>query len=169
MTAIYEQDCGTYSIVLEPAYSFLSVEQTGAVGSIHNHLYHDQITLSSNDVNDIGRYSVTIRVTQITDDGDGFTDPYVGKMPDMTKEFLVTINPCDETLAVGTAVSDMAYTIGDDILTGTSYAWSQVCGYNIHVEVIDLPGFAVHDETNSQFVIDSSQDRALVGDYSVTV
>ena len=43
----------------------------------------------------------------------------------------------------------MAYTIGEDIETSTQYAWSQVCGYGIQVEVIDLPGFAVHDETNA--------------------
>ena len=77
-------------MVLEPAYSFLSVGRFGSVSSsTHAHPYDDKITLSSNDVNDIGKYSVTMRITQIPSNGDGYSDPYVGTMPDMTKEFSV--------------------------------------------------------------------------------
>ena len=67
----------------------------------------------------------------------------------MTKEFSVTINPCDETFAVGTAVPDMTYIIGSAAMTSPQYTWSQVCGYNVNVQITNLPGFATHDETNA--------------------
>ena len=61
---IYDQDCGTYSVTLEPVYSFLSIQTTGTVGTSQwAHQYPDQITASSNDVGDIGKYSVTLRIT----------------------------------------------------------------------------------------------------------
>ena len=74
------------------------------------------MTLSSNSVNEIGKYSVTIRITQISANNDGYERPYDGKMADMTKEFTVIINPCLETLAVGTAIPDMTYVIGSNTM-----------------------------------------------------
>ena len=117
MEYIYDQDCGTYSVTLEPEYPFLSIQTTGTVGpSQWAHQYPDQITVSSNDVDDIGKYSVTLRISQVIANGDGYTNPVIGKMDDLTKEFEVTVNPCLETLTAGTLVNDMTYTIGDSTM-----------------------------------------------------
>ena len=168
MENIYDQNCGTYSVVLEPAYSFLTVSRTGSVStSTHAHPYDDLITLSSSDVNDIGKYSVTMRITQIPG-VDGYAHPYAGTMPDMTKEFSVTINPCLETLTTGTAIPDFTYTIGQPSIT-KPYTWNQACGYNVDVQITNLPGFAEHDRDAQEITVDFIQDRAVAGPYTVTI
>ena len=67
MENVYDQNCGSYSVVLEPDYSFLSVQSLGSESTSQwKHKYPDQITANSNDVADIGKYSVTLRIIQDT-------------------------------------------------------------------------------------------------------
>lgn len=99
MEVVYEQDCGSYTTTLSPSYPFLTLESTGATAGPHSHSYHDKLTLASNDLSDVGQYSVTMTVSQDSSNGDGFSNPYVGYIPSVDYTFLVTVNPCDTTLS----------------------------------------------------------------------
>ena len=169
MEMIYDQNCGTYTVEIEPPYPFLTVQKAGSLGTSQwQHPYYDQITASSNNVDDIGKYLVTLRITQ-SGPTDGYSQPSAGKMADITKSFSVIVNPCLETLQAGGQVGDMSYTIGNPTMTSDQYSWNQVCGYAVTVEITNLPEFAIHDEAAQTFTIYKIQDREHAGSYTVNI
>ena len=64
MEDLYGQDCGSYSIRFEPAYTFLTTQNTGFTSPNTGLQYPDQITAFSNDSNDIGQYTVDMVIYQ---------------------------------------------------------------------------------------------------------
>lgn len=69
----YGQDCGTYTAILSPAYSFLKLEKTGKTGGPNEHTFWDRLTLFTDDPNDIGEYYVEVKISQEPANGDGYT------------------------------------------------------------------------------------------------
>ena len=174
MEKVYEQNCGTYSVTLSPTYSFLTIAQTGATSATNNLLYYDQLTLASSNPLDIGQYSVLMTVSQESSvPTDGYSNPYLGRLPSISYTFLVTVEPCETALSVDTPSPTMTYTIGDNSLIDGVYSFKQTpdCKYIVNAEIITLPlpAFALHQKNTNNFKIPRTEDRNLAGTYPVTV
>lgn len=84
----YDQDCGSYTIEFEPVdpsscdmTALLSADAKSGSGGVNNHAYSQQISLTSNDISDIGTCEMYM---VLKSDGyldkDGVTTRY---MPDL--------------------------------------------------------------------------------------
>lgn len=120
----FEQDCGSYSIEFEPVdatscdmTALLSVDAKSGTGGVNNHAYSQQMSLTSNDVSDIGQCEMYM---VLKSDGfldkDGATTRYV---PDKKYQFTATVEPCTMSLVNSPALSDidMTYTLGETAIS----------------------------------------------------
>ena len=168
---IYKQNCGTYTVTLSPAYSFLSLTKTGATGGPNNQPYWDRITLQSNDPIDIGQYEVLMTVSQNAAVGDGYNQPYVGAMPSISYKFKATINPCTATYAAVTKTTKITYTIGASALTTGTYLFQQTpnCAYIDFVQFTPaLPYYVKHNSATKDFTVMETENRDLAGTTTYT-
>jgi len=172
MEAVYTQNCGTYTIELSPPLTFLTILKTGANKTpISNVSYFDQLELNSTSMADVGKYTMTMTVKQVAANGDGFTTPFVGVMPQITYTFDVVVKPCDTTLSVTTPLSTLEYTIGSPGLTSSKYVFQQAPngGYGMIFSVANLPGHATHSQADQTVTVPLTNDLSLTGDTTVTV
>ena len=114
---VYGQDCGTYSIALEPVdptcdmSHLLTVAAPSGTGGSNNQPYPQEMTLESNDINDVGECDMEIVVTS-----DGFLDKdgvTTRTYQEKRFPFKATVKPCVATLANVEALEGMTYTLAD--------------------------------------------------------
>ena len=170
ISAIYDQDCGTYSAKLSPQLDFVTVQTTGSSLTSYGWEYPDLITVSTSSLDDVGMYSITMTIFQdINLPNHGFTLPYVGVLSPVTYTFTVTIKPCSTVPAIDKQIETIDYIIGDPTFkTFFSFTQTPACGYAQTVELEDdVPDFLKVDADYLTFIYTSGQD--LIGEYTINI
>lgn len=114
--------------------------------------------LESTQNNDAGSHTVTLEVS-LTD------------YPQITKQVTITVSieSCVVTETIGTAQpsESFAYQVGNPQAVAFTYEFAQNlnCGYAETYEVVGVPDFVQHDETDKQFTI-FSNDLNDAGEYT---
>ena len=114
-----------------------------------------------------------MRVEQLPDNGDGYSDPEPGSMAPIEYTFTVTINPCRlGRYQVQTAPARMTYIIGDYPQRGGDYSFKESlseCGYPAETQVLNQPGWLTHNEDDQRFTVGYFDDLQIAGIYNVTI
>lgn len=92
-------------------------------------------------------------------------------MPSLSYTFKATINPCTTSLAANLQPTVITYVIGSSDLTDGTYSFTQSpnCNYGEFVELTNLPFFALHNKSTNDFTIFETANRALAGQYTVSL
>ena len=91
--------------------ALLSVDAKSGSGGVNSHTYSQQMTLTSNDLNDVGQcemYMVLKSDGYI--DRDGSTTRF---LPDKKYQFTATVEPCQTTLVNSPPLSSMTYILAE--------------------------------------------------------
>ena len=80
------QNCGSYSIKLEPDLQFFLVTSSGTKGP-RGYPYNDTLTLKKTELSDIGEYQVKMTVYQNPAIGDGYKLPKPDIMQPISYDF----------------------------------------------------------------------------------
>ena len=87
-------------------------------------------------------------------------------------DFIVFIEPClVSSYDATTQVSVIVYNVNQETLTDGYYVFDEtpVCNYPETVTVTNLPDFANHNESSSDFTIPQNNNLDLIGEYIVTL
>ena len=99
---------------------------------------------------------MTLKVSQQSANGDGYTEPFSGTLDPISYDFTVTINPCMVTNFVGASSIHTSSTfLGADPIEIGSYLFTQTpsCNYKEKITLQNAPDFVEIDAETKKIIL----------------